>query len=212
MFPQPASARHPPYALRPHDFCDFARCSFPRPGRAWLSSYYLVFLACFLDLAESSKKAHRTEGTSGLRHSKKEGCNQKQSNLQGNPGSARTGAHVLVRPLRMLPAAPPGFFTPLRFFSFGVSVSDPRPVPPEGARPARCERGSRDRAAASTARISYRTHHACSLDDLFHAFTFFSHFLTNFIGRESSRCLTSSVIVAQSARLPLEATLFRVPM
>lgn len=77
--PQPARTRPAPPTLATTQRLTSA-------GRAWLSSYYLVFLACFLDLAESSKKAHGTEGTPQLRSCQKEGSHQKQSDLQGNQG------------------------------------------------------------------------------------------------------------------------------
>lgn len=55
--------------------------------------YYLVFLACFLDLAESPKKAHRKEGAPQLRSvEQKEGIHQKQSDFQGNPAQRAAGS------------------------------------------------------------------------------------------------------------------------
>lgn len=83
-----------------------ARPAPPRPqgaalaGRAWLSSYYLVFLACFLDLAESSKKAHGTARTPQLRTYQKEGWHQKQSDLQGNQGRHEPARMCSLRMLR----------------------------------------------------------------------------------------------------------------
>lgn len=200
--------RTPP-APRPHDRLS-ARCFLPRPGRAWLSSYYLVFLACFLDLAESTKKAHGTEGTSRHRRSKKEGWHQKQSDLQGNQGRhepARMCSFARFACCRRRRPAP--IDRCVRFASSRLVFLFPTLVPPAGAWPAWGGRGSRGRAAASTARLSFRTHYACELDSRVHIF---SSLLTNSIGRESSRCLTRASVVAQSARLPLEATLFPVPM
>lgn len=172
-------------------------------GRAWLSSYYLVFLACFLDLAESSKKAHGTEGPPQLRSCQKEGSHQKQSDLQGNQGRhepARMCSFARLACCRRQRAS----YRPqrsLRFLSFfGVSVSDPRPAGGHAVRDARGRHDrSRDRAAAAAARpvLATRLSRMRSTNRLTRS-CFISHILYEFIGRESSRCLTSSVLVARS--------------
>lgn len=174
-------------------------------GRAWLSSYYLVFLACFLDLAESSKKAHGTEGTPQLRSCQKEGSHQKQSDLQGNQGRheparmcsfARLACcrrrRASYRPLRTL-----GFLS-LSLSVFGVSVLTL--VLPAAARAeTRDATGARGHAAAVAALpLSPRRPPRMQLDISSHAFTFYFSLLYQSIGRESSRCLNSSVLVARS--------------
>lgn len=131
----------------------------PRSGRAWLSSYYLVFLACFLDLAESSKKAHGAEGTSELGHSQKEGWRQKQSNLQGNQGRHEPARMCSFARLACCRRRRPASSSPLRtlrflyFFFVSVWIVWPASgLADGGARGRRGRCGSRDRAAAAAVR------------------------------------------------------------
>lgn len=198
----PLCARTRPALPRPaHPATPYARRSGPCSGRAWLSSYYLVFLACFLDLAESTKKAHGTEGTPQLRRCQKEGSHQKQSDLQGNQGRhepARMCSFARLACCRRRRPASHSLLRSLRFlflWRFCFRPSSRRR--PRGRR--RAAARSRDRAAAAAARHRRTTHHACSLDDVsrVHVLLFLT-ILYEFIGRESSRCLNSSVLVARS--------------
>lgn len=194
---------HPVCACtRPSPAPHISRRPLRASGRAWLSSYYLVFLACFLDLAESSKKAHGTEGTSQLRRCpQKEGWHQKQSNLQGNQGRHEPARMCSFARLACCRRRHPASLSPLRslcFLSFfGVSVSNPRPA---GGRAGWGAQGS-GRATARRQRsrdsLQAATTHARSTTRS-HAFILYFSLLYDSIGRESSRCLTSSVLVARS--------------
>lgn len=171
----------PPAPLRPaHPATTFARRSRPRFGRAWLSSYYLVFLACFLDLAESSKKAHGKKGTSELRLCQKEGAHQKQSDLQGNQGRHEPARMCSFARLACCRRRRPASSSPLRTLRllFVCRFCLAPLVLPTGARADARGRGSRDREAAAATRPAPSRHQACRSTTRLTRSCFVSHFFT----------------------------------